>query len=107
MRDQFIVTVFYFLLILFGILLFMLIRNIVKYVIGMKRYKELRIIWFYLLAVSIVLLRVIDNVMILIRNSQHSWHHKQFEYRLWIVSYSCRKLENMLGLQQLVSMIDF
>ena len=98
MHDNFIVTVLYFFLAMYAIVICLLIRNIANYVIGMQRYKEFRITWFYILAVTIVCLRVADNILILLRN--HGVHHKVgVDYHMWIVSYCCRQLENMLGLQ--------
>ena len=39
---------------------YMIIRNVVKYVILLKRYKEFRIAWFYALAIFIIGLRVTE-----------------------------------------------
>ena len=82
---------------MYAISLYMIVRNIVKYVIGMKRYKEFRIIWFYMLAVSVVALRVTWNILILVRNGMGSHHGSGLDFHMWIISYTCRQLENMIG----------
>ena len=75
---------------MYAVLFCLIMRNVVKYVIGMKRYKEFRITWFYILAVAVVSLRVSDNILILIRNHMDGKHHIGFDYHMWMISYTCR-----------------
>ena len=98
MRSKFIIAIIYLFLGMYAISLCLIIRNIVKYVIGMKRYKEFRITWFYCLAVSVISLRVTDNILILARRGI-THHGSGMDYHMWILSYTCRQLENMIGVQ--------
>ena len=59
------VAVIYLILALFAILTYFLLRNIFKYVIKMRKYKEFRVTAFYILAVTIVGLRIADCVLLL------------------------------------------
>ena len=107
MQDQFIVVLIYFFLAMFAILLIQILRNIWKYVIKLKKYREFRIACFYLLATTIIFLRVTQSILILIMYSKSSYDsHDDLNFRMWIITYCCRQLENILGIQQLVSMID-
>ena len=89
MHDRFIIAVIYLYLGMYAILLYMSLRNIKRYVIGLKRFKEFRITWFYMLAVTIIMLRVADNILIIHRNKT-SKHQDHVDYHMWIVSYCDR-----------------
>ena len=54
--------------------------------------------WFYLLAISIVGLRVTEQILVLVMNHDTGGHHG-LNFDVWVVSYSCRQLENILGMQ--------
>ena len=97
MRDQFILVLIIIFLVMYAISLLLILRNIVKYVIGMKRYKEFRISWFYALAVSVISLRVAWNILILVRKGVSNHHGHGLDFHMWIICYSCRQLENMIG----------
>ena len=58
----------YLILALFAILTYFLLRNIFKYVIKMKKYKEFRVTAFYILAVTIIGLRISVLVLLLWMN---------------------------------------
>ena len=62
------VAVIYLILALFAILSYFLLRNIFKYVIKMRKYKEFRVTAFYILAVTIIGLRISVLVLLLVMN---------------------------------------
>ena len=90
MRSQNIVALVYVFLAMYAVLLCLILRNVLRYVIGMKKYREFRITWFYILAVAVVSLRVTDNILILVRNHLHGEDHYAFDYHMWMISYTCR-----------------
>ena len=87
-----------FLLVMLSIVAILLIRNVIKYVIRLKRYKEFHIGLFYLLAVLIVGLRITGHILVLVMNSDEDTQAKLL-YPTWVIWYSCRCVENMLGVQ--------
>ena len=50
---------------LYAILMFMVVHNVVKYVIGQQRFKFFHIVYFYILVFTIILTRVTWFAMIL------------------------------------------
>ena len=58
----------YLILALFAILTYFLLRNIFKYVIKMRKYKEFRVTAFYILAVTIIGLRISVLILLLFMN---------------------------------------
>ena len=106
MKAQFVVAVIYLILALFAILSYFILRNIFKYVIKMKKYKEFRIAAFYVLAVTIVALRVSNNILLLWMKYGNKGEDPNWDFDHWVLSYTCRQFENILGMQQLASMVD-
>ena len=82
---------------MYAILFILIVRNVVSYVIRLKRYRECRVAWFYLLATSIVGLRAAEQLLVLVINHK-TGSHSELNFDVWVVSYSCRQLENILGM---------
>ena len=83
-------AVIYLILALFAILSYFVLRNIYKYVIQMKRYKEFRIAAFYVLAFAIIGLRVSNNILLLLMKHGNKGEDPNFDFDFWVLSYTCR-----------------
>ena len=76
------------------------------YVVYLKRYKEFRVVSFYILAVLIVGLRISEHAFLIWMNRNDGGQDGDIDFDFWILSYTCRQFENILGIQQLASMVD-
>lgn len=89
MREQFAFFLIWTELALQSILLLLIIRNLVRYVCGQKKYREFHIAWFYALALSLISLRITEHVLVLLMNLTDSLFHA-FIYQAWVVQYGAR-----------------
>ena len=72
MNEQFMYYLTYFELLTLSIILILIIRNVLKYVIKLKRYQEFHIAGFYLLAFLIISLRIVERTLVLLMNKDHT-----------------------------------
>ena len=96
MNDAFLYMLTYLELIVLAIILILIIRNVLRYVIRLKRYTEFHIFGFYSLAFLIISLRLAERVLVVIMNHDHTKEDNLIE-PAWVIHYLIRQLENMLA----------
>ena len=84
MKDQFIYFLTWAELGLLSIVLILIVRNILRYVIHLKRYKEFHIALFYSIALMIVSLRITGHTLVLVMNINEQLENKLI-YQTWVI----------------------
>ena len=95
---------------LYAILIFVVIHNVIRYVIGQQRYKFFHIVYFYVLVFLCIATRVVWFAQILQItymyddiDTDHKYLKKE---NVWIVDDVGSYLELLLGIQQIESMFE-
>ena len=94
---------------LFALLFMLLVYNIVQYVIRQRRYKIFHIMWFYIFAFTVVVLRCLCYIMLIkylisLQNVESTTG--RVTRRIDVVDNFAAFFELILGVQQLCSVME-
>ena len=94
---------------LFFLLFMLLVYNIVQYVIRQRRYKIFHIMWFYIFAMTVVVLRCLCYIMLIkylitLQNAEGPTKH--VTHNIDVIDNFAAFFELILGVQQLCSVME-
>ena len=98
MSKQFTLVLIWITLIMEVILFGLLLRNIIRYVCGQRKFREFQILCFYSIAFWILALRISFHIVVLLMNKTDTLYER-LVWEAWVIEYFARQLENILAVQ--------